>query len=228
MKIFETKKTNSEVDVVVFNLINHAYDESELVKASILYSLLDISQHQPELVLTSIASYVSKRLEKIEMGHRVQLLQIMVKISEAAREHIKLEIATQIVEFASQEMISVQEVKTDLQSAASQTLVNLSLCFPEAVITSLLSLCKPGVEPHYFIVRTLSDTAAANPISTVINLRDILSRIIPVLGLVKNSPMKWIFASALGRFAEGINFFLGNATEDLDFGPFLRTIIPPY
>jgi hypothetical protein len=214
MKIFETKKTNSEVDVVVFNLINHAYDESELVKASILYSLLDISQHQPELVLTSIASYVSKRLEKIEMGHRVQLLQIMVKISEAAREHIKLEIATQIVEFASQEMISVQEVKTDLQSAASQTLVNLSLCFPEAVITSLLSLCKPGVEPHYFIVRTLSDTAAANPISTVINLRDILSRIIPVLGLVKNSPMKWIFASALGRFAEGINFFLGNATED--------------
>jgi hypothetical protein len=44
-------------------------------------------------------------------------------------------------------------------------------------------------------------------------LKDVLMRTIPVLGAVKPPHMQWVFATACGRFAEAISFFLANADE---------------
>ena len=64
------------------------------------------------------------------------------------------------------------------------------------------------------VIKTFADISAANGVEFTLRMGDVLSRVIPVLGNVKKSPMKWVFATALGRFAEAIKHFKSNATEE--------------
>jgi hypothetical protein len=211
----DMRKTGGEVDAVVYSLIDHAYDKTEAVRHTIMLSLTEISQHQPELILSAIASYITKRSDKIDMSHRVQLLQIAVRILESARDKLSAEVAKDIIAFAAFEMVGSAEVRTEWQMPASQILVALSQPFPAQVIDTLLETFRPGVEPHYYTVKTFADVAAINSVHLTLRLRDVLNRFIPVLGLVKKAPMQWVFASALGRFAEAVALFQTDASEEM-------------
>jgi hypothetical protein len=112
-------KTGLEVDGILFNLIAHAYDSNENVRLSISIALHEVGLHRTEVALASIANYISKRASKIDQGHRVQLLKILVNMLENAKDKVSPELATELINFAATEMTSSQEVQADWQVSSS-------------------------------------------------------------------------------------------------------------
>lgn len=221
-------KTGGEVDGIVSKLLAHAYDKNEQVRISIACALHDIGQQQTELVLTSAVAFVVKQGSKLEYAHRVQVIRIIGDVLEHARDKVSKETATTVIQFATSEMVSSQEVKTDSQAPACAILVLLCGPFCDLVVTEVLSVFKPGIEPHYFVPKALAEIAAANGVHFTRRMGEVLGRTIPVLGSVKKSPMKWVFATALGRFAEAIMHFNNNADaqekEEVDTTKFYTEI----
>ncbi len=196
---------------MIVSLFEHLSDKSETVRHTLTMTIFEMSTHQPELVVSGICAFIGKRGEKMDYNHRVALLQILVKVLEDSRDRIASDMGIEVIRFAAREMVMSQEVKTDWQAPASTVLSLLSRLHPDEVIDELLNVFKPGVEPHYYVVKTIADVASANSVRFTLRLREIINRIIPVLGLVKKPPMKWVFSTALGRIAEAINFFEINA-----------------
>jgi len=212
-KVVDMRKTGGEVDLIVYSLIEHANDKAAAVQGTISRSLIELSHQRPELVVTGIAAYISKRSDRIDYTHRCQLLQILLRVLETARDTISSEVAHDIIRFAAYEMTATSEAKNDWQTPSCQILASLSQKYPDAVIDSLLEKFKPGVEPHYYVINCLSEVAQANPGRFALRLREVINRVIPVLGLIKKSASKWVFATALGHMAESIQYFEQNADE---------------
>jgi len=63
------------------------------------------------------------------------------------------------------------------------------------VVDECLSLTTPSQLPHYYIVKTLADVAANQPVQFVQKLKEVMARLTPVMGNIKKSPMKWVFAT---------------------------------
>ena len=58
--------------------------------------------------------------------------------------------------------------------------------------------------PNYFVMKSLADFAHSYPSKFIPYLKTIMTKILPLLSLVKQDNMKWIFAVSFGRFAEAI------------------------
>lgn len=207
-------KTNGDIDTCVVRLLAHCFDKNDQVRVSIACALQDLGVKQTLLVLSSAINFVQTRDTKLEFGHRVQVINLICKVLETARENVTAELAQHICSFLAEEMTASDEVKTDLQTPASQGITLLSGPFCDIAIDEVLAKFTPGQEPHYFVVKTFADISAANGVAFTLRMGSVLSRVIPVLGNVKKSPVKWVFSTALGRFAEAITHFQSNATEE--------------
>lgn len=84
---------------------------------------------------------------------------------------------------------------TDISVPSSQCLVLLSSINCTLVVDECLSLTTPSQLPHYYIVKTLADVAANQPVQFVQKLKEVMARLTPVMGNIKKSPMKWVFAT---------------------------------
>jgi hypothetical protein len=119
-------------------------------------------------VLSSLMVYVQKNSSKLNQAHRIILLGLLVRVLEATREKVcaaNRELGLNLVEFATREMVATKEDQPDWQQPVSTVLVLLSQHFCNDVIESLLRCFKPGEMPHYFIVKTMADIAAAQGLS---------------------------------------------------------------
>ncbi|NXA44227.1 MROH1 protein, partial [Eudromia elegans] len=79
------------------------------------------------------------------------------------------------------------------QQAASSALVAVGRRFVNCAMEELLGKFQPGVLPHYYVVRTLADLAAANVFGMVPFLNSVLGTMLPMLGMAKADPMKSVF-----------------------------------
>jgi maestro heat-like repeat-containing protein family member 1 len=138
----------------------------------------------------------------------------MGNVLEAAREQLSEKVGHMAVKFCAHEMTASSEVKKDWQTPASANLVLLSVVFPDLVIDEVLKHFRAGDIPHYFVVRTLGDVAAVAGVAFTLRMQEVLQRMIPVIGGVQKDHLKWVFAAALGRFAEAVQFFHSNATDE--------------
>lgn len=76
--------------------------------------------------------------------------------------------------------------------------------FCHKVLELLMEEFKSGAVPHYFVMKTMGDIAGANPLDVIPQLRSILARSIPALGAIKHDNIRWVFSSAMSKFAEAI------------------------
>jgi maestro heat-like repeat-containing protein family member 1 len=120
----------------------------------------------------------------------------------------------------------------DWQTAAADLLVMLGRRWPGPVMQSLLSQFTPGQVPHYFTIKTMGDLATANGMNVVPLLKEVLARVIPVLGSIKHDNMKWVFASGMARFAEAILLYMQNfevaPDKSITLETFSSEMYPPY
>ena len=156
----------------------------------------------------------------------------MFQISEMRKEEIAVPLAQGLISLAIDEMTKDKEVVPDWQGAASSLLVTLSTRFSGPILEELMKRFVPGSVPHYFIMKTLGDLFSANPLDTVPRLKDVIARVLPVLSSVKQENMRWVFASGLGHFCEGILNYVANIehAQDKSFGisSFSSDMFPAY
>ncbi|KAK3746766.1 hypothetical protein QZH41_013595 [Actinostola sp. cb2023] len=143
-------------------------------------------------------------------GHRVVLLMATAKIIKDSLSNLDLELSKQLVKLASNEMTRTKEVEPEWQTAASEVLVALGRRFDHEVMAELLDKLAPGCLPHYFVIHTLASFSTANAFGVVPFLKDILGRLLPILGMSKQDNMKWVLANCLGRFSESILEYIAN------------------
>ncbi|KAG9472874.1 hypothetical protein GDO78_016069 [Eleutherodactylus coqui] len=75
---------------------------------------------------------------------------------------------------------------------------------------------QPGILPHFFIMQTLANLSMANVFGMVPFLNSILGTMLPMLGMVKQDPMKAVFCVALQHFSESIQEYLANLDKAPD------------
>ncbi|NXY23889.1 MROH1 protein, partial [Atrichornis clamosus] len=79
------------------------------------------------------------------------------------------------------------------QEAASAVLVAVGKRFPNKVMEEVLTKFQPGILPHFFVLRTFADLAAANVFGMVPFLNSILGTMLPMLGMARQDSMKSVF-----------------------------------
>jgi len=132
------------------------------------------------------------------------------------RDDIKPEVASDLIGLCTVEMTRESEVSPQWQEAASNCLVVLGRRFCTRVMATLMAQFKSGVIPHYFVMKTMADLSAANQLEVVASLRDAMARTIPVLGAIKQDNMRWVFSSALAKFAEAIMAHVHNIEDEAE------------
>eukprot|EP01132_Coremiostelium_polycephalum_P004092 gene4092-5120_t len=200
---------------IINSLLTQANDSDETVRKSVINSIYDIGFRQPNAVLYLACEFINKNL-KIDLTHRVTILKSILQILGEKRDEIADSLLLNLITMAISEMTRDKEVVPDWQQAASSLLVSLGIRYPNQIMDELLKRFEPGSIPHYFIMKTLGDFIGSNPIPTVPKIRDILSRVLPVLASIKHDNFKWVFAAALGHFADAIVTYVANLDAGSD------------
>ena len=142
-----------------------------------------------------------------------------------------------VLKLALSDMVRSKDVVPEWQGAASKLCVSLGMRFPDQLMKELLALFPPGSVPHYFVIKTFGDFLPANPLAAVPKVKDVLARVLPVLGSIKAANIKWVFATALGNFCEAMLHYVANIEADpssagtaprLSLADFASEIFPCY
>ena len=197
------------MDEIVMALIDAAYDKKTDVRQDMIQALHDLGRKQPELVLSSCNLYMTKH-QKLVQGHRVLILDLMKKIINDASENVSLDLAKELIHLASIELTKAKEVIPEWQTVAASVLVALGKKFSDEVMSDMLQKLVPGTLPHYFVVLTFADLAKENVFGVVPFLKDIFSRMLLMLGMVKVENLRWVFSKCIGSFSEAILDYCAN------------------
>lgn len=194
---------------LVLALVDAAFDKKLDVRDDMITALHNVGRKQPELVLKQCNIYLNRH-QKLVQGHRVLLLDIMIKIVKDASSTLSLDLSKELITLASTELTKSKEIIADWQTSASNLLVVLGINFSQEVMVEMLQKIVPGTIPHYFVINTLANLAKENVFGTVPFLKDIFSRILPMLGLVKSENIRWALATCFGAFSEAILEYCAN------------------
>ena len=210
---FQVLKTGGEVDAIIAALLPHSLDKEPAVRSAFDFALVDLGNRQPALTLSALVAFLHRN-PSLPPPHRIQLLSAVDKVISMQRDHLSPALADDLIRFLTREMIKDVEPINELAQPCSSALVSLSVPFCPPLLTELLSHFKHGDLPHYYLVKTLSDVAVANPTSFTLRLSDTLTRTTPSLSMVKKPPLRWVFATALGHYADALHHFTVNASEE--------------
>ncbi|KAK6184716.1 hypothetical protein SNE40_007128 [Patella caerulea] len=209
------RTTGGQVDDMTMALIDAAHDKDDEVQNIIEVSLFDLGKRKSNLVLSSCSVYLKKHA-KLSLGHRVVILKAIEKIVKETLDTLDVGIANEMIQQASHELTQTKDVEPEWQMAASGVLVAIGTRYCDEVMGELLEKFQPGVLPHFFVLQTMGNLAAANVYRMVPHLTAVLGTMLPMLGLAKQDNMRWVFASALSRFSEAILEYVANIEKAPD------------
>ncbi|KJE96498.1 hypothetical protein CAOG_06818 [Capsaspora owczarzaki ATCC 30864] len=206
-------KTGGHIDGMVMALIETAADKEETVHDRVRQSLVDLGLQQPNLVLSSILVFFHKNKKNIPLPHRTLLLRVLRDIVNERLEKLPHDLCAMLIRLASSELTATKDLVPDWQSTSSELIVSLGGRFGKEVVDELLSKCEPATIPHFYIVKTLGNFASSHAALMVPCLNDVFSRLLPVLGMIKQDNMKLVFSTSIGHFCESIITFVANKTD---------------
>ncbi|XP_041376876.1 maestro heat-like repeat-containing protein family member 1 [Gigantopelta aegis] len=196
-------------------LIDSANDRNPDTRAIIANSLFELGKRRSSLVLSCCYSFLQKH-SKLSTDHRVVILNSVERIVKEVLDTLDPGLATELIQQAAKELTQSKEVEPDWQTAASGVLVALGAKYCDEVMGELLERFQPGTIPHFFVVQTLGNLAAANVYGMVPHLTAILGTMLPMLGMVKYDNMRWVFSTALAKFSEAILEYAANLDKAPD------------
>ena len=182
------------------------------VRAAYDFALVDLGNRQPALTVSALIAFLHKN-PNLPPPHRIQLLTALDKVVSMQRDRLSAPLAEDLIRFLTREMIKDAEPVNEMAQPCESALVALSVPFCPPLLNELLTHFKHGDVPHYYLVKTLSDVAVANPTAFTLRLSDTLTRTTPSLAMIKKPPLRWVFATALGHYADALHHFTVNAAE---------------
>ncbi|GBG91891.1 hypothetical protein CBR_g53950, partial [Chara braunii] len=143
-------------------------------------------------------------------SHHAGVLRVMAHVvremSDADVDEMSLR---SLVKIGMGEMLNIKELMTEWQLGGSALLVALAARMPKLVMDEVFLQFSSSNVPVVAIVRTLADFAAENALLFVPYLKDVLSRVLPVLGGVKDA-QRQIFATAFMLWCQGLTQYYLN------------------
>ncbi|XP_073418491.1 maestro heat-like repeat-containing protein family member 1 isoform X3 [Dendrobates tinctorius] len=206
---------SSNVKRLAVTLMDASTDKDPDVQEQIYSSLCFIGETAPVEVLEACDAYLRQH-EKLSYAHRTIILRAMETVVKNNLINLSKETAKLTIVLASSEMTKSKDVIFEWQQAASNVLVAVGRRFINSVMEEILLKFQPGILPHFFVMQTLANLSLANVFGMVPFLNSILGTMLPMLGMVKQDPMKAVFCVALQHFSESILEYLANLDKAPD------------
>nr|CAG4715342.1 unnamed protein product [Naegleria fowleri] len=221
--------TGRNIDDIVKGLLIALDDADIKVHKTIHQSLISIGDQCELLLLSKSLHFLNNICSKSNKKHRVLVMNILTELLnmkpssndfaivrasnvKAADKPLKVpdDLSRALVLMAINEMVQDKSINSDWQASACNLLIALSRYVPDLVTGQLLerfpiSSTNP---PHYFVIKALSDIAFYYPLLFIGNLKEVLSRTLPLLALIKHDNLRWVFCAALGRWSEAAIYCL--------------------
>ncbi|XP_075265084.1 maestro heat-like repeat-containing protein family member 1 [Convolutriloba macropyga] len=201
--------TEPSGDKVLLGVINSLYtscgDRSSEVQQNAKSSLVQLSSANAQTVLLSACNFLNNKGASAK-PHQIAILEVLEKSSGKDQEqNVTSGLASKIVECSIAVMVNNKEVVPELQGAASAVLVALSSNHFENVWSELENKLDPAALPHYFTLKTLGTLATLHSQQSCLKLKRLFGLLLPMLGMVKQDNMKFVFATTLAEFCWAIN-----------------------
>ncbi|XP_069588269.1 maestro heat-like repeat-containing protein family member 1 isoform X3 [Ranitomeya imitator] len=206
---------SSSVKRLAVTLMDASTDKDPDVQEQIYSSLCFIGETAPVEVLEASDAYLRQH-EKLSYAHRTIILRAMETVVKNNLSNLSKETAKLTIVLASSEMTKSKDVIFEWQQAASNVLVAVGRRFINSVMEEILVKFQPGILPHFFVMQTLANLSLANVFGMVPFLNSILGTMLPMLGMVKQDPVKAVFCVALQHFSESILEYLANLDKAPD------------
>ncbi|XP_034223743.1 protein SHOOT GRAVITROPISM 6 isoform X1 [Prunus dulcis] len=183
-------------------LVSSLADESPMVREASIASLKDIAALSPLLVLDCCSA--SSRGGRRRFGNMAGVFQVMAYgVRALDNDEVDPLFMSKIAKLATTEIISSKELNTDWQRAASGLLVSIGLHLPDLMMEEIF-LHLPGPNSALpAMVQILADFAYADALQFTPRLKDVLSRVLPILGSVRDVHRP-VFANAFKCWCQAV------------------------
>lgn len=179
-------------------------DQVPEVKNLVRSSLESIGDKLPILTLCKGLQFLAST-SRSNKTHRVLVMNLMTHVLDSKESlQIPKDVADALVKMSVSEIVAEKTISSEWQNSANTLLIAATRHNPQISAKLLLENFPQGKIPHYFIVKAMADFAQRYPKDFLPYLKDIMSRTLPLLGLLKHDNMKWVFAAALGRWSEAV------------------------
>ncbi|CAD0196390.1 unnamed protein product [Chrysodeixis includens] len=206
------QKSESLKDTVTV-LINALGDSENSVNNVVIKSLTKIANTYPNEVIEIFCDFYTNtvKVNPTQLGNIVKVLE-----QTCVNQVKKLEpsSASNLVTAMLRAMMENVSYEPVVQMGASAVLVAVGHENLDLVLRSLINQLSPASVPHYTIAHTLGTLAAVNTHGVVPHIKEILSKMLPLLSLVKTDGLKQAFAYAFGHFAVAVSEQIGDNVEN--------------
>ncbi|CAF3625117.1 unnamed protein product [Adineta steineri] len=211
--------SQNSVEALTIALIDALSDKTDKVRDSVAKSIVDTGKKLPQLTVRLCTNYLDKH-QKLPETHRAAILHVIEGIlgyqqqqeGEIPFDNDTFQLLTGV---AINELIMPKELVPLWQQAASDVLVEIGKYEPDLVCEALLPNMKAGQLPQFFVLQTVGSLAEANPRGMVQHLRTMFSRILPVMGMVKQENYRWVYTAVIFKFCLALIDFQANGDETI-------------
>ncbi|KAJ8729683.1 hypothetical protein PYW08_001264 [Mythimna loreyi] len=207
-----SSKSESLKDTVTV-LINAVGDSENSVNNVVIKSLTKIANTYPNEVIEIFCEFYTNtvKVNPTQLGNIVKVLE-QTCVNQVKR--LEPSAATNLVTAMLRAMMENVTYEPVVQMGASAVLVAVGHEHLDLVLRSLINQLSPASVPHYTIAHTLGTLAAVNTHGVVPHIKEILSKMLPLLSLVKADGLKQAFAYAFGHFAVAVSEQIGDNVEN--------------
>ncbi|CAF0757506.1 unnamed protein product [Adineta ricciae] len=212
--------SQNSVETLTIALIDTLSDKNDKVRDSVAQSIVDTGKKLPQLTVTLCTNYLNKH-QKLPETHRAAILRVIERILNyqqqqgQTNEEIPFDNETfqLLTRVAANELTMPKEIVPVWQQAASDVLVEIGKYEPDLVCTAISPHMPAGQLPQFFVLQTVGSLAEANPRGMVHQLRPMFSRILPMMGMVKQENYRWVYTAVLFKFCLALIDFQANGDE---------------
>jgi len=179
-------------------LLEALNDKNTDVQESVIESLVTLGHTKSEFILKQALSFMRNSQSKLTDNHKSLIFNAAEKVVKENLSTLSKEQALDWTGIAANEMTVTKENRPIyLQESASHLLVAIGHRYVDEVFSQLQKLFSPGKLPHLYVVNTMADLAEANPFGVVPNLTDVLTAMLPMIGMAKTEQYKCAFGTAM-------------------------------
>lgn len=196
-------------------LVTSLADESPVARDAALAALREIAPMNPLLVLDCCATV--SRGGRRRFGNIAGVFLVMASAVKALdRSDAEREFLRKLAKIATAEIVSSKELNVDWQRAAASLLVAIGSHDPDLMMEELFLYFAGPTSALPAMLQILADFASAEALQFTPRLKDVLLRVLPILGSVRDA-QRPVFANAFRCWCQAAWQYIGDAPSELPF-----------
>ncbi|KAK3148379.1 hypothetical protein QOZ80_3BG0294260 [Eleusine coracana subsp. coracana] len=196
-------------------LVASLADDSPVARDAALAALREIAPLNPLLVLDCCATI--SRGGRRRFGNMAGVFLVMASAVRALdRWDAEREFLRKIAKIATAEIVSSKEFDVDWQRAAASLLVAIGSHDPDLMMEEIFLYFSGPTSALPAMLQILADFASAEALQFTPRLKDVLLRVLPILGSVRDG-QRPVFANAFKCWCQAAWQYLGDAPSELPF-----------